>query len=230
MPIGACSWEPGTTISTPRMEAGQQSSDRQVVLAIENFQAGTEREQSYRFLVERFYQPVRGFFARRVFSADDCLDLTQETFLGLYRGLEGYRAEARFEFWLFRIAQTTYLKWLRTRKRRDEVSLQEAGRPVAAGASSTTRPEDHEPVVAVGETQLADVLRGERFELLREAIAELPEQMRRCVTLRVYQDRSYREIAEIQDVSIETVKAHLFQARKKLKEKLKDKVEGLDFS
>lgn len=211
------------------MEAGEQSNDSRLMRAIEDFQAGIERENNYRFLVERFYRPVRGFFARRVFSPDDCLDLTQETFLGLYKGLEGYRAEARFEFWLFRIAQTAYLKWLRTRDRRMEVSLQDGGGVASPEDFSAPGSENDNRVLAVEETQFDEVLQGERFDLLRAAIAELPDQMRRCVVLRVYQDRSYREIAELQGVSIETVKAHLFQARKKLKEKLQGRFKGLDF-
>lgn len=212
--------------STRRMEAVEQRSE--VIRAVEEFQAGIDREKNYRFLVDRFYKPVRSFFARRVFSPDDCLDLTQETFLGLYKGLDGYRAEARFEYWLFRIAQTVHLKWLRTRKRREEISLHDAGGLAKAG-NPPASPEELDPIVVTEETQLDDVLERERLGLLRTAIGELPEQMQRCVVLRVYQDRSYREIAEFQGISIETVKAHLFQGRRKLKEKLKDTLRGLDF-
>ena len=197
-----------------------------IARAVADFQAGIEREKSFRLLVDQFYQPVRGFFSRRVFSPDDCLDLTQETFLGLYRGLEGFRAEARFEFWLFRIAQTTYLKWLRTRKRRPEPGLQDLG---SGGETSSTGSEDHQPVVVTRETQLREVLKKEQLEMLRLAITGLPDRMRKCVLLRVYQDRSYREIAEFQEVSIETVKAHLFQARKKLKEMLQTDFDQIDF-
>jgi RNA polymerase sigma-70 factor (ECF subfamily) len=185
--------------------------------AVRDFQAGIEPEQSFRLLVDLFYQPVRNFFSRRVFSADECLDLTQETFLGLYKGLEGFRAEARFEFWLFRIAQTTYLKWLRGRKRRPERGLQEAG---PGGETPSTGSDDHQPVAVTPETQLTDVLHQERLEKLRAAISGLPRQMQKCVVLRVYHDRSYREIADFLELSIDTVKAHLFQARKKLREML----------
>ena len=52
--------------------------------------------------------------------------------------------------------------------------------------------------------------------------------MRRCTELRIYQDLSYREIAAVMRLSIETVKVHLFQARKKLKKSLRDAFEDLD--
>jgi RNA polymerase sigma factor (sigma-70 family) len=57
---------------------------------------------------------------------------------------------------------------------------------------------------------------------LRAAVAELPEQMRDCLTLRLYHQLSYNEIAVIKKISVETVKAHLFRAKKKLQEKLAD--------
>lgn len=72
------------------------------------------------------------------------------------------------------------------------------------------------------ESPLDQALRSERREVLRRAIEELPDQMRRCTELRVYQDLSYREIAAVMRRSIETVKVHLFQARKKLKESFGD--------
>ena len=74
-----------------------------------------------------------------------------------------------------------------------------------------------------GETGPLDgVLADERSKKLRRAFEELPPQMRRCVMLRVDQDLKYREIAVQMDVSIDTVKAHLFQARQILKNKLGD--------
>jgi RNA polymerase sigma-70 factor (ECF subfamily) len=53
-------------------------------------------------------------------------------------------------------------------------------------------------------------------------VAELPEQMRDCLTLRLYHQLSYQEIATLKRISVETVKAHLFRARKKLQERLAD--------
>ena len=74
----------------------------------------------------------------------------------------------------------------------------------------------------VARPQLDAVLLKERRGQLEEAIRELPRQMRRCLVLRVYRELSYREIATALKLSIDTVKAHLFQARKKLKERLND--------
>jgi RNA polymerase sigma factor (sigma-70 family) len=69
-------------------------------------------------------------------------------------------------------------------------------------------------------TALEATLSEERSKILREAIEELPPQMRQAVYLRVEGNLKYREIAELMNVSIETVKAHLYQARQQLKRKL----------
>ena len=63
-------------------------------------------------------------------------------------------------------------------------------------------------------------MRRERLAALREAIAELSPKQRLCMELRVYQERSVQEIAVVLRISPETVKAHLFQARQRLWEKL----------
>jgi RNA polymerase sigma factor (sigma-70 family) len=64
------------------------------------------------------------------------------------------------------------------------------------------------------------VLEKERLKKLREAMQELPPQMQRAVYLRVVKELSVQEIAAVLNVSVNTVKSHLHQARRALKEKL----------
>lgn len=186
---------------------------QEIERAIAEFQRGAERERNFRFLFEIYYDPTRYFLARRVSSHEDCLDLTQETFLRVYKGLEGYRGEAQFGTWVFRIAFNTYLKWLRRARTDDQ------GPEAVKGAEELERAWEDDQMIAVSsdDSPLEGVLQTERRMVLRRAIEELPEQMRRCTELRIYHDLSYREIAVVMRRSIETVKVHLFQARKKLK-------------
>jgi RNA polymerase sigma-70 factor (ECF subfamily) len=184
-----------------------------VLDAVRRFQAGGDREAAFRRIFERYQRPVERFFARRGLPPEECRDLTQETFLGIYRGLEGWRPEARFGTWVFKIAATTYLKRNRRRaaakRAAPEVAQEEIG-----GADALPSPG----------TQLDRVLDDERRRALRRAMGELPDQMRRCLALRVEQDLKYREIASVMRLSIDTVKAHLFQARQRLKERLGDEL------
>lgn len=198
-------------------EAERRAEDEaRIDAAIASFKRGGDRERSYRVVFEHYYPPVRRFFARRVFSPEDQLDLTQETFLRVYKGLEGFRQDAKFGTWLFRIAHNTYLKWLR-RLRPDE----EDPVPLPDATADPDRWHSAEPsAIATENTALDDALYGERRRLLREAIAELPPQMRESTELRLYQELSYREISQVMRLSVETVKVHLFQARKKLRKGL----------
>ena len=70
------------------------------------------------------------------------------------------------------------------------------------------------------------MIKRERSARLRSALQELPPQMRTCCVLRYVRGLKYQEIATVMKISIETVKAHLHQARKRLIEKLGDGGEG----
>ncbi len=198
-----------------RALGSKQSTDdldsaARVAQAILDFQSGTLREESFRFLYRHYFPAVRWFFMRRGCGTEGSLDLAQEAFFGIYKGLNGFRHESRFETWLFRIADTTYLKRMRTAAtgKRDgqSVHLEDA----APG----------EPALVNRAEQFDRVHQREQLLVLRQAIKTLPDQMRRCLTLRLYQDLRYKEISVIMGIKIDTVKAHLFQARAKLREQL----------
>jgi RNA polymerase sigma factor (sigma-70 family) len=178
---------------------------------VEAWQSGGDREEIFRLIFGTYYRKVQSFFAKRGFTEDECQDFIQETFLKVHRGLPAFRREARFETWLFQIAANLWRNKLRseaTQKRESQdVSLDE----VEAAP---------EALISADESSLNQALVEERVRVLTSALQELPAQMRRCVELRVDQDLRYREIAELMDVSIDTVKAHLYQARQELKSKL----------
>jgi RNA polymerase sigma-70 factor (ECF subfamily) len=195
----------------PEAEAPGSAGDP-IAQAIRRFQGGrgAEREAAFRLLYETYFRALQRFFARRGLSADDGLDLTQETFLGIYKGLEAYEHRERFEAWLYRVADTTFLKW----RRRAATAKRSA---VEVSRDAMDQPES---IAATPARQLGGLLAEERRHALRAAVEELPEQMRDCLTLRLYHDLAYRDIAMVKKISIETVKAHLFRARKKLEERL----------
>lgn len=217
-PTGAC--EPGE----------DEGAARWVAAWLDARAAGDDGAQAFHRLFELYYRPVWRFFARRGFPHEECHDLTQETFVRVYTGMDGFRGEARFETWLFRIALNTYRKALRYRgadKRAGrEFSLEAANggvRNEAEAADEATLPMADPP-----RQPLDDVLGNEKRRALKAAVAALPDQMRRCVVMRIYQELAYKEIAGAMRVSIETVKAHLFQARRRLRAALAEHFEDLD--
>jgi RNA polymerase sigma-70 factor (ECF subfamily) len=76
---------------------------------------------------------------------------------------------------------------------------------------------------------LTSAITREQYGILREALAELPEQMRQCVRLRLKDDLKYKEIAEVMKISIETVKTHLHHAKKRLRPRLEPHFGRIDF-
>ncbi len=170
-------------------------------------------------LYERYYRQIYFFFRRKDISQEDSRDLTQETFFSVYKGLSGLSQENRFEPWLYSIALNVY---------RDEMDRRQAKKRAAtevpleeeAGHSPTLQ-QAGSWVVAGRTDPVEAVLEKEKKEKLREALQELPEQMRRCAYLRVVRDLSHQEIADALGISTGTVKAHLHQARKTLGEKLR---------
>lgn len=191
--------------------------------AVRAFQAGRDRERCFREVVDGYYGPLRSFFERRVSSAEDGLELTQETFLRIYSGLAGFRHETRFRSWVFGIAHTTYLKWLEKRRRVEDG----ANLPEPAGETSGWERGEAVPVVAG--TALDGLLAREAREKLAAAVAELPKMERQCVMLRVYQDLPYQEVADLLGIELGTVKAHLNHARQKLKSNLQTLFARIEF-
>ena len=185
---------------------------------VELIQAGTDVDANFRRLHDLHVRRVRNFFLQRGFSKE-ADDLTQDVFLRVFRGIESFRLDAGFKTWLFEIADHVYQNELRRRgagKRKGWETSIETGGQDEDGQPAALEPPPTEP------RALEDVLERERAEALSRAIQELPEQMRTCFLLRYGQGRKYKEIAVIMRISIDTVKAHLFQAKKRLKLELAD--------
>jgi RNA polymerase sigma-70 factor (ECF subfamily) len=176
-------------------------------------------DESFEQVFHQHYRLVLAFFTRRGFTPQESEDLTQEAFFRVYRSRDSFRGDSQFTTWLFQICTNLFRNNVRDRsaQKRDaqEVSLDSAIQSGENGTAEGT-------FAAKDEGPLEQALREEAKEKLREALSALPPQMRRCVELRVNEDLKYREIAERMGISIETVKAHLFQARQILKGKLGD--------
>jgi RNA polymerase sigma factor (sigma-70 family) len=191
---------------------------------VERIQHGIDYEASCEQLYRLMRHRVRGMFATRGFSGDETDELTQETFIRVFTHIGKLRDPSRFVSWLFEMTVNVYRNELRRRgaAKRDayEESIdQSAGEPggvlldaLVAGSAGDPSPLD-------------SVLRREQSASFHAALAKLPPQMRRSLELRV-QDFKYREIAALLGISIETVKAHLHQAQKRLKQVLGEAAGG----
>lgn len=186
----------------------------------ELLQEESEPEASLHSLFRFYYRPVYYLFLRSGLAPQDCDDLAQETFLQVCRGLSSFRHDSSLGSWIYKIANNILrrrLRYGRAVKRRGElVSLD-------AQTDEGERLE-HKLVGDRGgeDNPLHLLLKEEQRQRLLQAVAEMPVQMRRCALLRYDRGLKYREIAAVLDLSIQTVKSHLFQARERLQASLSE--------
>ncbi len=215
----------------PRPAAGSAERAEAVARIVAEIRAGVRVEEGFRRLIGFYLRPIQAFFARRGFSPEDAGDLTQETLVGIYRGIGSLREDAGFDAWVFAIATNAWKKRLRgqltIKRNAEEISL-DAAPPGSGGHAGDV--EGGRAIVLPSSDPAPEelALRRERAARLRAAIAALPEQMRACVILRVERELAVQEIALLLGRSAETVKAHLFQAKKKLRIALADEGARVD--
>jgi len=158
-------------------------------------------------LVDRWEDKIRGAAWRVLDSEEEARDVAQEAFLKAYRGLDGFKREARFSSWLYQIALNLCRDRLRRRKTRAAVSLEEleASGPVLV----EPRPGAHEMAV-----------RNDLAGAVRRAISGLPEEQREVVILKEYEGLTFLEIAQALDVPVSTVKTRLYRGLGQLRVRL----------
>ncbi len=173
--------------------------------------------QSERFedLVRKYQQKVYNFGMRMCGEPRDSEDLVQETFLNVFRYLEGFRYETKFKNWMFRIATTACLKKKRRPKHAPERELSLEAFMPQEGDELPDEPPDW------ARAPLDQVLDQELARHIQKAIIDLPKKYRMVVALREMEGFSTEETAQILGISATNVKVRLHRARLFLREKLK---------
>lgn len=194
------------------MTSGRVADD--LLHAVLELQTGIRVEANSRCIFELHYPWVRRFFRRFGYTLQDSEDLAQETFSQVFERIGSFRHEGSFKSWLFAVAANVHRNEHR-RRHQEKRSMPEVSIDTSAEADNSP-PEPASPEATPDQTAYAI----ERREALARAMARLPPQMRQVLALRVDQDLKYREIATLLQISIETVKAHLFQARQRLRTEL----------
>lgn len=180
-----------------------------ILIFLQTGEAWRGDEVGFEELFRQLYRPVLGFFAHRGCSVEECQDLAQETFLRAFRAFPGFRGESKSSTWLFTIAANLWRN-----RRRDAAAAKRDGVevPLAEGGRAQSESEERPDVKA---------MEAERLRLLRAAVDDLPPKMRRCVLLRVYQGKGFRDVADVLGVTVETAKSQVSLAKKRLRESLK---------
>jgi len=169
---------------------------------------------AYDDLVRRYQERIYSTVYHMTGNHEDANDLAQEAFIKAYQALKTFKGGSSFYTWVYRIAVNKTINFLKQRKNRVHISLNDMDFNA-----------EHDPdlVSLISEkTPRRDINLAELQEKLNEALQKLSEHHRLVVTLHDVQGLSHEEIAAIMDCNIGTVRSRLFYARQQLQAHLSD--------
>src|SRR4026208_2007246 len=171
--------------------------------------AKTGDTESFNQLVKRWERPIFALAYRTLGREEDARDVTQETFLRAFRALSGFKGDAKFSSWLYRIALNLRRDWMRKERRAPLVAVPE-------GVDVEQLAADRGPVETVEDLAA-------RSELSREvakAMESLPAEQRQAIILKEYHGLTFQEIADLMKCPLSTVKTRVYQGLSTLRKQL----------
>lgn len=173
--------------------------DQQLVKRVQN---GDKR--AFDLLVLKYQHRILGLVVRFVHDPHEAQDVTQEAFIKAYRALANFRGDSAFYTWLYRIAINTAKNHLVSRNRRPPSSDVDS-------SDAEFYDGDHGLKDMASPERL--MLRDEIDETVQHSIKQLPENLRRALTLREFDGLSYEDIATVMQCPVGTVRSRIFRAR-----------------
>lgn len=164
---------------------------------------------SFNQLVLRWERPIYALAYRVIGREEDARDVCQETFLRAFRALGGFKGQAKFSSWLYRITLNLCRDWIR-RERRTPVTLTPEGVDLSDRAVGQEEAESVEDLVS----------RRLLGRAVAKAMAGLPGDQRTAIILKEYHGLTFQEIADLLDCPLSTVKTRVYQGLSVLREQL----------
>jgi RNA polymerase sigma-70 factor, ECF subfamily len=174
-------------------------------------------------LIRRYQRQAVAVSYRLLGNTHDALEVTQDAFLKAFSSLATLQKPEAFGGWLMRIVSNLSLNYRRGRKSKSQLPLDDL---LGSGGDTTGGETGQNPVGSEWMARSGDPVHGlESREMgvkLQEALNQLPEKQRQAIVLFTIQEMPQKEVAEALNCSVEAVKWHVFQGRKKLRELLKE--------
>jgi RNA polymerase sigma-70 factor (ECF subfamily) len=176
--------------------------------------AKLEDSSAYDELIRRYQERIYATVYHMTSNHEDANDLVQDTFIKAYRALKSFKGDSSFYTWVYRIAVNKTINFLKQRKNRVQMSLNDVD----------FHAENDPDLVALvsDKTPRRDLNLAELQEKLNEALQKLSEHHRMVVTLHDIQGLSHEEIGKIMECNVGTVRSRLFYARQQLQAYLSD--------
>jgi len=169
---------------------------------------------AYDELVRRYQERIYATIYHMTSNHEDANDLAQEAFIKAFHALRSFKGGSSFYTWVYRIAVNKTINFLKQRKNKAQMSLNDMDLNAEHDPDLVALISDKTPRREAGLAELS--------EKLNEALQKLSEPHRLAVTLHDVQGLSHEEIATIMDCNIGTVRSRLFYARQQLQAYLSD--------
>ena len=167
------------------------------------FQNPDTRRNAFNQVVRKYQQKVYWMVRKIVIDHEDANDITQEVFIKAWGALENFRGDSKLYTWLFRIAHNESLNFLKKKRRRFFVPINDVEGELAEKLES-------DPLIGGDEIQLK----------LQKALLTLPEKQRLVFNMKYFEELSYDDISEITGTSVGALKASYHWATKKIEDYL----------
>ena len=177
-------------------------------------------QSAFKAIVERYQRRVINVGYRFLGNREDAEDVAQETFLKVYLSAKSYKPRAELFTYLYSIATHLALNQLRKKKRLRWFSLDQLGRNGEVGI-------DREVPADPADQPDQSLEREEREAVVRRALDTLPAAQKTAVILSRYEGLSYKQIAEVMDISVSAVESKLHRAKQTLRKKLSSYIEEI---
>jgi RNA polymerase sigma-70 factor (ECF subfamily) len=167
---------------------------------LKKFAQENTRDEAFRLLLNKYQQKLYWHIRRMVISHDDTDDLVQDVFLKVWKSLSNFRSDSQLYTWLYRIATNESITFLKRKKIRNSVSIDDVN--------------GKNLVEKLKESPYFD---GDKAQMkLQKALLTLPEKQRLVFNMKYFDDLKYEDISEILGTSVGALKASFHIAVKKI--------------
>jgi len=169
-------------------------------------------DAAFKTIVEQWQDMVYNTILGIVQNETEAEDLAQDVFIKVFEKISTFKGDSKFSTWLYRIATTTALDHLRSKKRKKRFGfLQSVG---GSGDEKETVPDFHHPGVSLDNK--------ERAAVLFKAIDGLPENQKTAYTLHKLEGLSYRDVSEVLNTTVSAVESLMSRANQNLRKELEE--------
>ena len=163
------------------------------------------KEKEFEKIYQENFNRVYSYFCRKKCNTQISLELTQETFLRVYTNMNQFRNECPMICWIYKIAHNLYCSTIRNE------NLQH-------NTIEIDRVIDFQQACVTSADCEDEVIKKQNEEIIMQTVNSLPEMIRKCIIFHYYHELSYKEITDLLNISINTVKTHIKEGLKKLRQ------------